>query len=169
MVYDGARGGWRRVVPSPRPLRWLEGDAVRHLFGPGSRRRWIPVVTGGGGIPVVARGRGDYEGVEAVIDKDFTAALVANALDAETLAIVTDVPAAAVGFGKPWERWLGDVSAEELERYRRNGEFGEGSMAPKVEAALAFLRGGGKLAVITDAPSLHRAMRGEAGTRVTRA
>jgi len=166
MVYDGARGGWRRLVPSPKPIRWLEGDAVRHLMRAGLGTSWIPIVTGGGGIPVVRRSDGGYDGVEAVIDKDLAAALVAHELGLDTLAIVTDVPAAAVAFGKVGERWLGRVSVDELARYQARGEFASGTMGPKVEAGLEFLRGGGRRFVISDIPSLARAIRGEAGTRV---
>ena len=168
MVYDGARGGWRRVVPSPRPIRWLEGHAVRELLAAGLARRWVPVVAGGGGIPVVRRAAGGYEGVEAVIDKDRAASLVARELGLDTLAIVTDVPGAAVSFHRPSERWLGAISLEELERWNRRGEFAVGSMGPKVEAGLEFLKAGGRTFVICDIPSLARALRGEAGTRVTR-
>ncbi len=168
LVYDGARGGWRRVVPSPEPRRWIEGDLVRRLPGRGGDQHWVPILAGGGGIPVVARGRGLYEGVEAVIDKDLTAALIAGALGVDTLAIVTDVPSVAVGFGRPWERWLGEITPSELTEHLARGEFGEGSMAPKVRAGLRFLSTGGRRFVITDIPSLGRALRGEAGTRVRR-
>lgn len=168
MTYDGARGGWRRLVPSPRPIRWLEAELVRHLLRTGWGSQWVPVLTGGGGIPVVPRGRGVYEGVDAVIDKDLTASLVAQELGLDTLAIVTDVPAVAVGFGKPWERWLGATTMEELAVLQGRGEFGAGSMAPKVEAGLEFLRNGGRHLIVTDIPSLARALRGEAGTRVSR-
>lgn len=168
MVFDGARGGWRRLVPSPAPVRWLEAELVRQLLSAGGGRRWIPVVAGGGGIPVVARARGVYEGIEAVIDKDRTAALVGAELGADTLAIVTDVPGVAVGFRKPWERWLGELGVDDAGRLLRSGEFGEGSMAPKVEASLAFLARGGRIVVITDIPSIGRALRGEAGTRIVR-
>ena len=168
MRYDGARGGWRRLVPSPRPLRWLEGPAVRQLLSSGNGQRWIPVVSGGGGIPVVRRRDGGYEGAEAVIDKDLAASLVARELRLDTLAVVTDVPGAAVNFGKKGERWLGDVTAAELADFLRRGEFGVGSMGPKIEAGLEFLRGGGRRFVITDIPSLSRALAGEAGTRVVR-
>jgi carbamate kinase len=168
MIYDGARGGWRRVVPSPHPLKWVEANSFVTLLDHGLCSRVVPIVTGGGGIPVVERPGGLYEGVEAVIDKDLTAALVAEATHSETLAIVTDVPAVAVGFRKPWERWLGEVHADELQGYFQRGEFGEGSMAPKVEAGLRFLKAGGRRIVITDIPSLGRALRNEAGTRVWR-
>lgn len=166
MVYDGARGGWRRVVPSPVPLRWLEGDGVRAMLPHGWGASIVPVVTGGGGVPVVEMSPGVYEGVEAVVDKDRTASLVATELGAETLVILTDVPAVAVGFRKPWERWLGEVRRPEMEDYLERGEFEEGSMGPKVEASLEFLRAGGRRAVITDPPSLGRAIRNEAGTRI---
>jgi len=167
LTHDVARGGWRRLVPSPKPVRWLEGHAVRQLLEAGRGARWIPIVSGGGGIPVVRRPNGSYEGVEAVIDKDLAASLVATELGIERLAIVTDVPGAAVDFGRTGERWLGAVSRAELARLHRAGEFAEGSMGPKVEAGLEFLRHGGREVVITDIPSLPRALRGEAGTRVS--
>ncbi len=166
MRYDGARGGWRRLVPSPRPIAWLEGPAVRRLLESGLGTRWVPVVAGGGGIPVVRREDGRYEGVEAVIDKDLGASLVARELGLDTFAVVTDVPGAAVSFGRPTERWLGEVTLGELEGHFARGEFAEGSMGPKVEAGLQFLRAGGRRFVITDIPSLARAVAGEAGTRV---
>ena len=169
MQYDGARGGWRRLVPSPRPVRWLEGPAVHRLMAAGLGAQWIPVVAGGGGIPVVPHAGGGYEGVEAVIDKDLAASLVGRELHLDTLAIVTDVPGAAVNFGKKSERWLGDVTVEELSALSRRGEFAAGSMGPKVDAGLEFLRGGGRRFLITDIPSLSRALGGEAGTRVRRA
>jgi carbamate kinase len=168
MAYDGARGGWRRLLPSPKPIRWLEAEAVQEALRAGLGRRCVLVVAGGGGVPVVRKGPGTYEGVEAVIDKDLTAALVARDLGAERLAIVTDVPAVALGFHKPWERWLGEARMEELERGLAMGEFADGSMGPKIGAVLSFLKGGGKTAVITDIPSLARALHGEAGTRITR-
>ncbi|HTT17253.1 MAG TPA: carbamate kinase [Thermoplasmata archaeon] len=166
MERDAARGGWRRLVPSPRPVRWLEGRAVRRLLESPDGDRWLPVVAGGGGIPVVRRAHGAYEGVEAVIDKDLGAALVAHELGLSRLAIVTDVPGVAVSYGRSGERWLGATGREELARALEAGEFGEGSMRPKVEAALGFLADGGREVVITDIPSLPRALRGEAGTRL---
>jgi carbamate kinase len=164
---DAARGGWRRVVPSPNPLRWLEGPAVRAMLEAGLGRVIVPVVLGGGGTPVVRR-RGRWEGVDAVIDKDLAAALAAHHLRADTLAIVTDVPGAAVGFATAHPQWLGKVSLRTLAAYARGGEFAAGSMGPKVEAGLRFLRGGGRRFVITDPSSLADALRDRAGTRVTR-
>jgi len=147
-------------------VRWIEGTAVRTLLESSVGSSWIPVVAGGGGIPVVRKPDGTYEGVEAVIDKDLAASLVARELGVHTLAIVTDVPGAAISFGKRGERWLTEVSRRELADYLKRGEFGDGSMGPKVAAGLEFLDGGGHRFVITDIPSLARALRGEAGTRV---
>ena len=168
MREDTQRGGWRRLVPSPRPIRWLEGEAVRGMMEAGFGERCVFVVTGGGGIPVVRR-RGRWEGVDAVIDKDRAAALVAHQLGIATLAIVTDVPGAAVGYGTDHPRWLGELSLEELTRYWKQGEFSEGSMGPKVEAGIRFLREGGREFIITDIRSLARALAGKAGTRVVSA
>jgi carbamate kinase len=162
---DPQRGGWRRVVPSPRPRRWLEGPAVRAMLDAGLGARCIFVVTGGGGVPVVRR-RGRWEGVDAVIDKDRAAALVAEQLAVDTLAIVTDVRGAALDFDGGHPRWLGRVCLDDLARYWRRGEFAEGSMGPKVEAGIRFLHTGGRSFVITDIGSLSEALAGRAGTRV---
>ena len=165
---DPQRGGWRRVVPSPRPRNWLEGPAIRRALDLGLGRRCVFVVAGGGGVPVVRVGRGGWTGVDAVIDKDRSAARVARALGCATLLIVTDVPGAAVGFGGRRPRWLGSVPAPELREYLRAGEFGVGSMGPKVEAVLDFVARGGRRAIITDIRSIPRALAGRAGTRVER-
>jgi carbamate kinase len=166
LQYDGPRGGWRRVVPSPNPLRWLEGEPIRKLLNTTWGHLVIPIVAGGGGIPVIRRPGSRFEGVEAVIDKDLAAAVVARELSVEILAIVTDVPGVAIGFRKSWEHWLGEVRLSEIEKYQAKHEFGEGSMAPKVEAARRFLAGGGERVLITDIPSLGPGLRNEAGTRI---
>ncbi|MFG1529663.1 MAG: carbamate kinase [Thermoplasmata archaeon] len=163
---DPNHRGWRRVVASPTPRRWLESDLVRAWLTARPRSPGIPVVAGGGGVPVVRERGGRYRGVDAVIDKDRSAALIARSLGAAALVIVTDVPAVAVGFGRPEQRWLGSVTDLELSGYARQGEFAEGSMGPKVRAVLDFLRGGRGRAIITDIPSLGEALRGRAGTRV---
>ena len=173
MIHDAARGGWRRVVPSPLPLEILEGEPLRRLLRAGVGQWAIPVVSGGGGVPVVVRARGRIEGVEAVIDKDRTAALLARTLRATTLAIVTDVPGAAIGFRTSRERMLGRVDARELREHLEHGEFGEGSMRPKIEAALEFVERGGHRAIITNAESLTHVIgdgesAGARGTIVTR-
>ena len=166
LAEDPQHRGWRRLVPSPRPVRWLEGHVVRTLLDAGLGSRWIPAVCGGGGVPVVPGPEGTFRGVEAVIDKDLAGALVAKALSATAFAIVTDVPGVALGFGRPDPRWLGEVSVADLESHLERGEFPDGSMGPKVEAAIAFARSGAGPAVITDIASLGPALAGRAGTRV---
>jgi carbamate kinase len=131
--------GWRRVVASPEPLEVLETPTLLALLATG----YIVVAAGGGGIPVVRTGDGTVHGVEAVIDKDLTAALLACAVAADVLVIATDVEHAVVGFGSSDERPLGRISLDQLERYAASGEFASGSMGPKVEAALRFARAGG--------------------------
>jgi carbamate kinase len=164
MREDTHRGGWRRVVPSPTPVKWLEGAVIRAALDKGLGRSCVFVVSGGGGVPVVPRPGGLWSGVDAVIDKDRSAALVARQLGASTLAIVTDVRGAAVGFGTPQQRWLGKTTRRQLESYLKAGEFGVGSMAPKVASVVEFVRRGGKRAIITDIPSLSEALAGRAGT-----
>jgi carbamate kinase len=164
---DPAGRGWRRLLASPQPRRWLEANALRAFAARGGLASVVPVVAGGGGVPVVRRGPGRYEGVDAVIDKDRSAALVARALDVDRLIIVTDVPGAALAFGTPNPRWLGRVTAAELGAASRRGEFSSGSMQPKVEAALDFVRHAGGRAIITDIASLDAAVAGRAGTQVS--
>ncbi|MGH7776159.1 MAG: carbamate kinase, partial [Candidatus Dormibacterales bacterium] len=160
MAEDSGRG-WRRLVPSPRPVRILELEAVRHLVNAGC----IVIAAGGGGIPVVERG-GTYGGVDAVVDKDFAAALLAAGLGVDLLVMTTGVPQVAVEFGKPGQRWLGTVSAEEMAAYASAGHFAKGSMGPKVEAALQFLQSGGREVLITSPERLPDALTGRTGTRI---
>ncbi|MDE1820377.1 MAG: carbamate kinase [Euryarchaeota archaeon] len=166
MVHDMARGGWRRVVPSPHPQRIVEGPVLRRMLEEGFGRRMVLLLAGGGGVPVVAKAGGRFEGVEAVIDKDRTAALLARSLGADELAILTDVDHVSIGFRTPRERRLGRVAASQLRTYLEGGEFGEGSMRPKVEAALSFISDGGRRALITDAEHFAHALQGTAGTIV---
>lgn len=166
MVHDMARGGWRRLVPSPLPVRVLEGPLLRQLYAQGLGRWAVAIAAGGGGVPVVARPGGRIEGVEAVIDKDRTAALLAETVAADELAIVTDVAQVSIGFHTPRERRLSHVRVDQMQTYLEAGEFGEGSMRPKVEAALGFLRSGGKRAFITDATHFQEALAGRAGTSI---
>jgi carbamate kinase len=133
----GARG-WRRVVASPEPQRVVDVPAIEALLAAG----FVVVCAGGGGVPVVDDGTGAaLRGVEAVIDKDLTAALLARELDAGTLVIATDVPHVLVGYGRPAARPLGRVTPAELRAHAAAGEFARGSMGPKVEAALRFVEG----------------------------
>jgi carbamate kinase len=166
-VNDPARGGWRRVVPSPRPVRWAEGPLLKALLEKGFGDRCVPIVAGGGGVPVLEARGGRYEGVEAVVDKDLSAALVADAIGADVLALITDVPAIAIGYRRPWERSLTRVGADELRTYLEKDEFGAGTMRPKVEAALEFLEKRDRRVIVTDPPHLGPALADRAGTRIS--
>lgn len=152
--------GWRRVVASPAPLEILDSGTIEALIGDGA----IVVACGGGGIPMV-REDGKLSGVEAVLDKDLTGALLARTVGAACLVIATDVDAAAVGFGTERQEWLGAVDAERLRELLARGEFAGGSMAPKVEAAIAFADAGGR-SVITSLERLREGVEGAVGTRV---
>jgi carbamate kinase len=155
----GARG-WRRVVPSPRPLEILDRGTIEALIGDGA----IVVACGGGGIPMVRDGA-RLRGVEAVLDKDLTGALLARTAGASSFVIATDVEAAAIGYGTDRQEWLGAVGADRLRELLARGEFAGGSMAPKVEAAIAFADAGGR-SVITSLERLREGVEGAVGTRV---
>lgn len=155
--------GWRRVVPSPPPLEILELELIRRLADAGD----LVVCCGGGGIPVTRQPGGGYRGVEAVIDKDRTAALLAAALRIDVLVILTAVPQVYVDFGTPRQRPLGTVDVREARALLAEGQFPSGSMGPKVEAAIEFLvRHPGGRVLITDAAHLMAALSGGAGTCV---
>jgi len=162
MVFD-QRGGWRRVVPSPHPLGVIEKDIIARLVGNGDGR--VVIAAGGGGIPVVRRG-GRLVGVEAVIDKDLAAAVLARGLGWKHLVIATDVPQVALDFGKPTQQSLDRMTIAEAKKHLAAGQFPTGSMGPKVEAAIEFLQGGGERVVITDLEHLGPSVDGKAGTRV---
>ncbi|GAB4077307.1 carbamate kinase [Nostocoides australiense] len=142
---DRGEKGWRRVVASPEPLEVLETGTITTLLDAG----YLIVAAGGGGIPVVRDSAGELHGVEAVIDKDLTAAVLAKALDADVLVIATDVENVMVGWGTPQERALEAVTVAEMRQYAADDEFASGSMGPKVEAALRFIDEGGRCSVIT--------------------
>jgi len=161
MKEDSGRG-WRRVVPSPRPRGILEVEAVRTLLDAGH----LVVAAGGGGVPVTVGADGAQRGVEAVVDKDHASALLAAALDLEVLVIVTGVSHVAIRFGRPDQVDLDRMTAAEARRYLDAGEFGEGSMKPKIEAALAFLAGGGKEVLVCSVEKLAEALEGASGTRI---
>lgn len=152
---------YRRVVPSPEPRAVVEAEVLGELA-----EHALVVCAGGGGIPVV-RGEDGLRGVEAVVDKDRTSQVLAAAVDADELIVLTDVDAAYLDFGTEDQRPLGAVGASTLRRHLADGAFGEGSMAPKVEAAARFVENGGDRAVITSAERVEAALDGEAGTRVT--
>lgn len=161
-VHEDAGRGWRRVVPSPRPVSILELEGIRVLVDAGH----IVVAVGGGGVPVVRHPDGSADGVEAVVDKDRASTLLATKLGMDTLVIVTGVSHAALRFGRPDQEDLGRITASEAQGYMEDGEFGEGSMKPKIESALAFLRDGGREVVITSPDELPEALAGRTGTRV---
>jgi carbamate kinase len=161
MKEDSGRG-WRRVVPSPKPQRIVEIGTIKTLWD-----TTVSIACGGGGVPVVEQEDGSLEGVAAVIDKDLAACELAQEMEADVLMILTEVPAVAVDFGKPDQRDLGEVTADELERYAQDGQFGVGSMLPKVEAAMNFVRSApDRTAVITSLDLGGDALAGRAGTRI---
>lgn len=160
LVADAGRG-WRRVVPSPRPLRVIEGPVVRRLV----EDECVVIAAGGGGIPVVSDDQGLLHGVAAVIDKDLAAAVLAGQLGADRLVIATAVDRVRLDFGTSRERPLDEVTVAEASRYAAEGQFAEGSMLPKVEACIRFVEQGGAGAVITHAARIAPAVAGQAGTR----
>ncbi|MBA2641049.1 MAG: carbamate kinase [Nocardioidaceae bacterium] len=157
----GARG-WRRLVASPEPVRCLDFPAAKALLTAG----FVVVCSGGGGIPTVRREAEGYVGVEAVIDKDLTAALLAEQVLADVLVIATDVEAAVLGFGTPGAHPIGDVTTEELRTLASEGHFADGSMGPKVEAVTRFAERTRNIGVITSLPLIAQAVAGAVGTRV---
>ena len=157
---DRGERGWRRVVASPEPREFLEAGTVRTLLS----RGYAVVAAGGGGIPVVAGEHGRLRGVEAVIDKDLTACLLARSVDADVLVIATDVANAAVDWGTPTQRDLRSVTVAEMRAHAADGQFASGSMGPKVEAALRFVEAGGPRSVITSLDRIGEALEGRAGT-----
>ncbi len=156
--------GLRRVVASPDPVEVLDAPAAIALMEAG----YTVVAAGGGGVPVVRDPDGTLRGVEAVIDKDLAAAVLARAVRASDLVIATDVPHAVVGFGTPDAEPIGAVTVGELRELQASGHFAGGSMGPKVEAALRFVEQGGERAVITSLEHIGEALSGNIGTRVSR-
>jgi len=161
MAEDSGRG-WRRVVPSPRPRTVLELQVVRRLL----EERVIVIAAGGGGIPV-ARGAGVWTGVEAVIDKDLTGALLARQLNADQFIILTDVPCAYLHFRSASPQPIAHMSVNEARQWIKEGQFAPGSMLPKIEAAVEFAEHTGREAMVCNPANLHLALQGEAGTRVS--
>ncbi|MDN5326001.1 MAG: carbamate kinase [Moorella sp. (in: firmicutes)] len=161
MVEDSHRG-WRRVVPSPRPLEIIEREAIKALIRAGI----IVVAAGGGGIPVVRRDDGSLAGVEAVIDKDRAATILASQVEAEVLFLLTDVERVCLDYGLPTQREVERLTVSEARRYLAEGQFPPGSMGPKVEAAVAFIEAGGEKAIIGSLARAAQAVAGRSGTEV---
>jgi len=161
-VVEDAGRGWRRVVPSPLPVRILEQDAIKALL----REGFVVIGIGGGGIPVVEDESGNLVGVEAVIDKDFASSLLAVGIGADLLLISTVVEKVALNFNKPNQVWLDQINLDEARRYLEEGHFAKGSMDPKIRAIISFLETGGKEALITTPENIERALKYETGTRI---
>ncbi len=161
MKEDAGRG-WRLVVASPEPTHICDISLVDALASRGT----VVIAGGGGGIPVVRGPGGVRHGVEAVIDKDLTSAHMAHVLGIDTIMILTAVSKVAINFGKPDQRELGEVTASEMRGYLEAGQFPAGSMGPKVDAAIRFVEGGGKRAIIAHLEEALPALRGETGTHV---
>lgn len=161
-IEDAGRG-WRRVVPSPDPIRIVEQDAILSLVRTGA----IVIANGGGGIPVIEKG-GFYKGVEAVIDKDLGGECLARDVGADVLLILTDVAHVALHYKTPHQVDLHTVQLDDLIRYQQEGHFNAGSMGPKVEACRRFVERGGEAAIIAQLDKAVEAIHGNAGTRIVK-
>ena len=163
MTEDAGRG-FRKVVASPKPLEIIQLDAIKLLLEAGH----CVIAGGGGGIPVIRDASGFLVGVEAVIDKDRLSALLAEQLGAATYVILTGVPKVALDFGRPTQRWVDRMTASEAARHLAAGQFPPGSMGPKIESALAFIRSGGQEVLITSPEALEREEYATVGTRIVK-
>ena len=162
MKEDSGRG-YRRVVPSPKPVDVAEKETIRTLVDAGQ----IVITVGGGGIPVIQKGN-TLEGVAAVIDKDFASEVLAEIMDADYLIILTAVEKAAINYGKPNEKWLGATTVEEMEQYMAEEHFAKGSMLPKVEACVKFAKSKpGRKALITSLEKAKEGIEGKTGTTIS--
>ncbi|MBK5260386.1 MAG: carbamate kinase [Thermoanaerobaculia bacterium] len=159
MREDSGRG-WRHVVPSPRPLRILNVKTIEHMLDTAA----VVIAAGGGGIPVVRGRDGSWRGIEAVIDKDFASAKLASDLKADLFIVLTGVAKISIDFGKPSQKQLDRMTSAEAEKHLAAGQFPAGSMGPKVEASLQFVRATGKEVLITDVEHLREALEGKDGT-----
>jgi carbamate kinase len=162
-VVEDAGRGWRRVVPSPLPVEIIEADAIQTLVHGG----FTVIAVGGGGIPVTRDTKGNLVGIEAVIDKDFASALLAEVLAADLFLISTAVEKVALNLGRPGQQWLDHMSLREAQKYLDDGQFAKGSMEPKIRAVINFLERGGKQALITNPGNIASALEGKTGTRIT--
>lgn len=161
MREDSGRG-WRHVVPSPKPLRILNLETIRHMLDTAT----VVIAAGGGGIPVVKGRDGQWRGVEAVIDKDYASAKLAADLDADLFIMLTGVSKIAIDFGKPGQQNLARMTVAEAEKHLADGQFPPGSMGPKVESAVQFVRAARKQVLVTDVEVLREALEGSDGTLI---
>jgi carbamate kinase len=163
MVEDAGRG-WRRVVPSPRPVKIIEVDIVKDLLSLGL----IVITVGGGGIPVIEEADGTLSGIAAVIDKDLAAEELAQQIGADVLLILTSVPGVALDYGTPQQRWVSRLTTQEAQRHMADGQFAPGSMLPKIEAAIRFCESKpGRKTIIAQLSEAVTALEGTAGTWIT--
>lgn len=161
VVVEDAGRGWRRVVASPIPQDVIELEPVKTLLNAGV----VVITVGGGGIPVIDKGDHEYQGVAAVIDKDYASSLLAREIKADLFLISTAVEKVAINFGKPNQQWLDKMTVSEAKKYLAEGtHFAKGSMAPKIQAIIWYLEAGVKQALITNPENIGRALRGETGT-----
>jgi carbamate kinase len=162
-VMEDAGRGWRQVVASPRPVNIIEAETIKAMLAAGQ----IPIAAGGGGIPVAMKD-GQYRGMGAVIDKDFSAAKLAELIGADMLIILTAVEKVAVNFGKPDQKWLDRLTVAEAEKYIAENQFAKGSMLPKVQASMAFVKaaGGNRSALITLLTKARDGIAGKTGTEI---
>ncbi len=159
-VVEDAGRGWRRVVPSPRPVAIIEAEAIHNLIDAG----FTVIGVGGGGIPVIEREDGTLTGIEAVIDKDFGSSLLAKLIGADLFLISTAVEKVALDFNTPDQMWLDQMTVAEARQYVKEGHFASGSMLPKIQACIQFIENGGKKALITDPEHISAALAGKTGT-----
>jgi len=162
VLKEDAGRGYRRVVPSPKPIEIIEKSAFVELLN----LDFFAIGAGGGGIPVIRKESGELRGVEAVIDKDRTSALLAHSVGIDILVILTNIDYAYLSYNTPEQRKLTQCNVSELESYLSEGHFTAGSMRPKIEAAIDFLKNGGKRAIIANLFDLKQAMNGEKGTQI---
>jgi carbamate kinase len=167
MQYDKKRGGWRRVVPSPDPIGIVEYKPVRRLVFGGEHQAEVVIACGGGGIPVV-RKEGRYVGVEAVVDKDLAASMLAVSIREKLFVIATDVEHVFLDFGTIDQRPFMRSTLSEVKKLYAQGQFPPGSMGPKILAAIRFLEGGGEEVIICSLENLVKAVEGHAGTHIYR-
>ncbi len=161
MIEDSGRG-FRRIVPSPLPKSIVEAKLILEMFQKG----FLLIHSGGGGIPVIENDYGSLTGVEAVIDKDRTAGLIASLINADVLLFLTDVRKVAINYGKSNEKMLGELDVPQARKYMNEGQFPAGSMGPKIEASIRFVEATGKMAVISSVEDAASAIDGSAGTSI---
>jgi carbamate kinase len=164
MIEDSGRG-YRKVVPSPKPIDVIPKRIIRELVHSGK----IVIAVGGGGIPVIINGRGFFEGVEAVIDKDYAASLVAREVKADLFIILTNVNRVCLNFGTPDEEPIGVMTVKQAEEHISQGQFPPGSMGPKIKAAIEYIQDGGKEVLITSANHLKASLINRSGTKIKNA